>query len=81
MSESQHFTLRGLAIKLPRDIGPIEFGGIGGIGGIGMSGIAEMLSNLGRTVNGADVTNKANVERPRENGIAVAIRAANVKAE
>ena len=39
------------AMKLPRDIGPIHFVGIGGIG---MSGIAEVLVNLGYTVQGSD---------------------------
>ena len=38
-------------MKLPRDIGPIHFVGIGGIG---MSGIAEVLINLGYTVQGSD---------------------------
>ena len=38
-------------MKLPREIGPIHFVGIGGIG---MSGIAEVLINLGYTVQGSD---------------------------
>ena len=39
------------ATKLPTDVGPIHFVGIGGIG---MSGIAEVLLNLGYTVQGSD---------------------------
>ena len=39
-------------MRLPREIGPIHFVGIGGIG---MSGIAEVLSNLGYTVQGSDL--------------------------
>ena len=64
-------------MKLPRDIGPVHFVGIGGIG---MSGIAEVLSNLGYTVTGSDVSDSANVKRLREKGIKVAIghRAENI---
>ncbi|OSQ51688.1 UDP-N-acetylmuramate--L-alanine ligase [Marivita geojedonensis] len=40
------------ATKLPVDIGAIHFVGIGGIG---MSGIAEVLLNLGYTVQGSDL--------------------------
>jgi UDP-N-acetylmuramate--alanine ligase len=40
------------ATKLPGDIGPIHFTGIGGIG---MSGIAEVLLNLGYSVQGSDL--------------------------
>jgi UDP-N-acetylmuramate--alanine ligase len=57
-------------MKLPRDIGPVHFVGIGGIG---MSGIAEVLVNLGYTVQGSDVADSANVKRLREQGIEVAI--------
>ncbi len=39
------------ATKLPLDVGAIHFVGIGGIG---MSGIAEVLLNLGYTVQGSD---------------------------
>ncbi len=53
-------------MKLPRDIGPIHFVGIGGIG---MSGIAEVLLNLGYTVQGSDVADSANVKRLRDKGI------------
>src|SRR5215208_628260 len=57
-------------MKLPRDIGPVHFVGIGGIG---MSGIAEVLRNLGYTVQGSDVADSANVKRLRDQGIKVAI--------
>ena len=57
-------------MKLPRDIGPIHFVGIGGIG---MSGIAEVLANLGYTVQGSDVADSANVKRLRDKGVKVAI--------
>ncbi|MBX6426535.1 MAG: UDP-N-acetylmuramate--L-alanine ligase [Variibacter sp.] len=57
-------------MKLPRDIGPVHFVGIGGIG---MSGIAEVLANLGYTVQGSDVSDNANVKRLREKGIRIAI--------
>ena len=64
-------------MKLPRDIGPIHFVGIGGIG---MSGIAEVLCNLGYTVQGSDASESANVKRLRDKGITVAIghKAANL---
>ena len=57
-------------MKLPTDIGPIHFVGIGGIG---MSGIAEVLINLGYTVQGSDASDSANVKRLREKGAAVAV--------
>ena len=56
------------AMKLPREIGPIHFVGIGGIG---MSGIAEVLMNLGYTVQGSDATDNANVKRLRDKGAKV----------
>ena len=64
-------------MRLPREIGPIHFVGIGGIG---MSGIAEVLSNLGYTVQGSDASEGANVVRLREKGINVTVghRAENV---
>ena len=55
---------------LPLSIGTIHFVGIGGIG---MSGIAEVLHNLGYSVQGSDIAESANVKRLREAGIAVAI--------
>src|SRR5262249_42621136 len=57
-------------MRLPRDIGPMHFIGIGGIG---MSGIAEVLVNLGYTVQGSDQTENANVKRLREKGVKIAI--------
>jgi UDP-N-acetylmuramate--alanine ligase len=55
-------------MRLPREIGPIHFVGIGGIG---MSGIAEVLANLGYTVQGSDASENANVVRLRERGVKV----------
>jgi UDP-N-acetylmuramate--alanine ligase len=64
-------------MRLPREIGPIHFVGIGGIG---MSGIAEVLCNLGYTVQGSDAAEGANVNRLRDKGIAINVghRAENV---
>jgi UDP-N-acetylmuramate--alanine ligase len=52
------------------DIGTIHFVGIGGIG---MSGIAEVMHNLGYTVQGSDLGESPTVERLRKRGIAVFI--------
>jgi len=57
-------------MKLPPEIGPIHFVGIGGIG---MSGIAEVLINLGYTVQGSDTAENANVKRLREKGAKVTV--------
>ena len=57
-------------MRLPREIGPIHFVGIGGIG---MSGIAEVLCNLGYTVQGSDASESANVSRLRDKGITVIV--------
>ena len=57
-------------MRLPREIGPIHFVGIGGIG---MSGIAEVLCNLGYTVQGSDASESANVGRLRDKGIEINI--------
>jgi UDP-N-acetylmuramate--alanine ligase len=57
-------------MRLPRELGPIHFVGIGGIG---MSGIAEVLVNLGYTVQGSDAADGANVKRLRERGVKVAV--------
>ncbi|MCZ8258641.1 MAG: Mur ligase domain-containing protein, partial [Beijerinckiaceae bacterium] len=64
-------------MKIPRETGPIHFIGIGGIG---MSGIAEVLANLGYTVQGSDASDNANVKRLREKGVTcfVGHRAENV---
>ena len=66
-------------MKLPTDIGPVHFVGIGGIG---MSGIAEVLANLGYTVQGSDIAENANVKRLRERGVEIHIghNAANLGA-
>ncbi|MHC8492336.1 UDP-N-acetylmuramate--L-alanine ligase [Thalassospira sp. SM2505] len=53
---------------LPLNIGTIHFVGIGGIG---MSGIAEILHNLGYSVQGSDISDNANVQRLRNLGIKV----------
>src|SRR5260370_21786607 len=57
-------------MKLPSDIGPIHFVGIGGIG---MSGIAEVLMNLGYTVQGSDASDGANVKRLRDKGAKISV--------
>ncbi len=54
---------------LPLSIGTIHFVGIGGIG---MSGIAEVLHNLGYSVQGSDLADNANVKRLRKMGVTVA---------
>src|SRR5919112_4945381 len=53
-------------MKLPPKLGPIHFIGIGGIG---MSGIAEVMNNLGYTVQGSDAADNYNVRRLAEKGI------------
>ena len=53
-------------MKLPDKLGPIHFIGIGGIG---MSGIAEVMHNLGYTVQGSDASDNANVRRLAEKGM------------
>ena len=57
-------------MRLPRDIGPLHFVGIGGIG---MSGIAEVMVNLGYTVQGSDQSANANVKRLRDKGMKISI--------
>lgn len=52
------------------DIGTIHFVGIGGIG---MSGIAEVMANLGYTVQGSDIAEGYVVEGLRSRGIKVMI--------
>lgn len=54
--------------SIPLDIGTLHFVGIGGIG---MSGIAEILHNLGYSVQGSDLTDNANAQRLRAKGIPV----------
>ncbi|MBO9450162.1 UDP-N-acetylmuramate--L-alanine ligase [Tropicibacter sp. R16_0] len=53
------------ATKLPTDVGPIHFVGIGGIG---MSGIAEVLLNLGYSVQGSDLKASKITDRLTELG-------------
>jgi UDP-N-acetylmuramate--alanine ligase len=62
---------------VPLSIGTIHFVGIGGIG---MSGIAEVMKNLGYTVQGSDVAEGYVIQGLRDKGIAVTIghAAANV---
>ncbi len=55
---------------VPTDIGTVHFVGIGGIG---MSGIAEVMQNLGYSVQGSDLNESASVERLRGRGITVHI--------
>ncbi|MGB6698906.1 MAG: Mur ligase domain-containing protein, partial [Methylocella sp.] len=57
-------------MKLPDKLGPIHFVGIGGIG---MSGIAEVLLNLGYSVQGSDASESANVLRLRGKGALIHI--------
>jgi UDP-N-acetylmuramate--alanine ligase len=52
------------------DIGTVHFIGIGGIG---MSGIAEVMHNLGYTVQGSDIADSYVVEGLRKRGIKVMI--------
>ncbi|NET73728.1 MAG: UDP-N-acetylmuramate--L-alanine ligase, partial [Sphaerospermopsis sp. SIO1G2] len=54
--------------QMPLDIGTFHFVGVGGIG---MSGIAEILHNLGYSVQGSDMSASANVQRLRDKGITV----------
>ena len=53
-------------MKLPPKLAPIHFIGIGGIG---MSGIAEVMHNLGYTVQGSDAADNYNVKRLAEKGV------------
>ena len=55
---------------VPTDIGVVHFVGIGGIG---MSGIAEVMRNLGYTVQGSDMNESPTVDRLRKQGISVHI--------
>ncbi|UTW56411.1 UDP-N-acetylmuramate--L-alanine ligase [Kordiimonas sp. SCSIO 12610] len=64
--------------NIPFDIGTVHFVGIGGIG---MSGIAEVMHNLGYSVQGSDMSENANVTRLKGLGIKVMIgqRAENLE--
>ena len=55
---------------VPTDIGTVHFVGIGGIG---MSGIAEVMANLGYSVQGSDIAEGYVVEGLRQRGIKVMI--------
>jgi UDP-N-acetylmuramate--alanine ligase len=55
---------------VPSDIGTIHFVGIGGIG---MSGIAEVMHNLGYTVQGSDMADSYVIDGLRKRGIKVMI--------
>ncbi|MBM10252.1 MAG: UDP-N-acetylmuramate--L-alanine ligase [Magnetovibrio sp.] len=55
---------------LPLDFGNLHFIGVGGIG---MSGIAEVLHNLGYSVQGSDASDSVNVQRLRSLGVPVFI--------
>ncbi len=55
---------------VPTDIGTIHFVGIGGIG---MSGIAEVMANLGYSVQGSDIKESPVIERLRSRGVNIAI--------
>ena len=57
-----------VAKTMSLDVGTIH---IVGIGGIGMSGIAEVLHNLGYSVQGSDMSENANVQRLRDLGVTV----------
>ena len=59
-----------MATKVPFDTGPIHFVGIGGIG---MSGIAEVMLNLGYTVQGSDLRDNPSVKRLKELGATIFI--------
>ena len=56
--------------EMPLSIGNNHFVGIGGIG---MSGIAEVMHNLGYSVQGSDIATGANVERLEKLGVCVVI--------
>jgi UDP-N-acetylmuramate--alanine ligase len=55
---------------VPTDIGTVHFIGIGGIG---MSGIAEVMHNLGYTVQGTDIAESYVIDGLRKRGIKVMI--------
>ena len=57
-------------MKTPQEIGAIHFIGIGGIG---MSGIAEVMHNLGYSVQGSDQADNANVTRLRNMGVDITV--------
>ncbi len=58
------------AARFSKALGTIHFVGIGGIG---MSGIAEVMNNLGYTVQGSDIAEGPKVEALRDLGLTVHI--------
>lgn len=63
--------MSSLAPKYPRSFsGKIHFIGIGGVG---MSGLAEVLSNLGYTVQGSDLLESPVLDHLRQHGIQIFI--------
>ncbi|SFR43691.1 UDP-N-acetylmuramate--L-alanine ligase [Litoreibacter janthinus] len=60
--------MNAAATKLPLELGAIHFVGIGGIG---MSGIAEVLLNLGYTVQGSDMKTSKITDRLAELGATI----------
>ena len=62
--------MRSGQTRMPLSIGAIHFIGIGGIG---MSGIAEVMRNLGYSVQGSDSADGANVRRLRSLGIPITV--------
>ena len=57
-----------LATRLPLNLGSIHFIGIGGIG---MSGIAEVLFNLGYSIQGSDIKSTKITDRLSSLGIRI----------
>ena len=57
-----------LATRLPLNLGSIHFIGIGGIG---MSGIAEVLVNLGYSIQGSDLKSTKITNRLSSLGIKI----------
>ena len=55
-----------MTANLPLSIGVLHFIGIGGIG---MSGIAELMFDLGYTVQGSDISVNKNIENCKDLGI------------
>ncbi len=65
--------------RIPLDMGTLHFVGIGGIG---MSGIAEVLCNLGYSVQGSDISDSYTLDRLRKQDVKIMIgehKAENVK--
>ena len=58
-------------LEIKKKTGPLNIIHFIGIGGIGMSGIAEIMHNLGYSVQGSDLSNNINTERLKSCGIKV----------